>query len=182
MRLMSSLRGGSPKWRAHQTRLRAANRAKFFKERYLALGGRIADEQFFKSGQQDFSDPIQKLKNLSPQPDAVFISGNPEDAVPTVQQLRNAGIQLPILSGDGFDIDLLTLLPKQENGNGVYFATHAYLQSKRPEVVSFVKAYREEYGKAPENSLPSVIIDKCPHSLHFFFILLTTCIFDISLV
>ena len=66
--------------------------AKFFEEHYLTLGGRIADEQFFKSGQQDFSDPIQKLKNLSPQPDAVFISGNPEDAVPTVQQLRNAAL------------------------------------------------------------------------------------------
>ncbi|MCP5451487.1 MAG: ABC transporter substrate-binding protein [Gammaproteobacteria bacterium] len=133
--------------------------AKFFKEHYLALGGRIADEQLFKSGQRDFSDPIQKLKNLSPQPDAVFISGNPEDAVPTVQQLRDAGIKLPILSGDGFDIDLLTLLPKQEDGNGVYFATHAYLQSKRPEVVSFVKAYREEYGKAPENSFAALGYD-----------------------
>ena len=63
------------------------------------------------------------------------------------------------MSGDGFDIDLLTLLPKQEDGNGVYFATHAYLQSKRPEVVSFVKAYREEYGKAPENSFAALGYD-----------------------
>ena len=54
--------------------------AKFFKERYLALGGRIADEQFFKSG-QGFSDPIQKLK-ISPQPDAVFISVIPKTRCP----------------------------------------------------------------------------------------------------
>ncbi len=133
--------------------------ARYFKEHYRALGGKIVHEHFFKSGQKDLSGFIGKLKKLSSQPDAVFISGNPEYAVPTVGQLRNAGIKLPILSGDGFDADLLTLLPKPEDANGAYFATYAYLDSKRPEVVDFVKAYKKGYGADPENSYAGREID-----------------------
>jgi len=133
--------------------------AKFFKERYLGLGGKIVDEQLFKSGQTEFSTAIDRLKKQSPQPDAVFISGNPGDAASTVQQIREAGIELPILSGDGFDADLLTLLARPNDAEGVYFATHAYFASKRPEVADFVRAYQEEYGKAPENSFAALGYD-----------------------
>ncbi|MFC1834801.1 ABC transporter substrate-binding protein, partial [Thermodesulfobacteriota bacterium] len=125
--------------------------AKYFKECYARLGGKIVLEQKFKAGLKDFSAFIESLKKLSPQPDAIFVSGNPEDAPGTVDQLRNAGIKLPILSGDGFDANLLTLLPKPKNAEGVYFASHAYFKSKRPEVVAFVKAYEKAYGKAPQN-------------------------------
>ncbi|MCP5197240.1 MAG: ABC transporter substrate-binding protein [Gammaproteobacteria bacterium] len=133
--------------------------AQFFKEHYLKLGGKIVGEHSFAADQREFSAAVENLKKLSPQPDAVFISGNPEDAAPTVQQLREAGIHLPILSGDGFDADLLTLLPKPADAEGVYFATHAFFASKRPEVVDFVTAYREEYGKAPENSFAALGYD-----------------------
>lgn len=133
--------------------------ARYFKEHFVALGGKIVDEQLFKSGQKDLSAMVRRLKKLSPQPDVVFISGNPEDAVPTIQQIRDSGIKLPILSGDGFDTDLLTVLPKPQEAEGVYFATHAYFESKRPEVVAFVKAYKEAYGKAPENSFAALGFD-----------------------
>ncbi len=133
--------------------------AKFFKEHYIALGGKIIEEQPFKSGQKDFSGSIQSLKKLSPRPDAVFISGNPTDAMSTVSRIRKAGIKLPILSGDGFDANLLTRLPKPEDAEGVYFATHAYFKSKRPEVIAFVKAYKKEYGKPPENSFAALGYD-----------------------
>ncbi|MCP5126628.1 MAG: ABC transporter substrate-binding protein [Gammaproteobacteria bacterium] len=133
--------------------------AKFFKEHYRELGGKIVEEYTFQADQRDFSTAIENLKQLSPQPDVIFISGNPEDAMPTVQQLREARIQLPILSGDGFDIDLLALLAKPENADSVYFTTHAYFESKRPEVADFVKAYREEYGQAPENSFAALGYD-----------------------
>jgi branched-chain amino acid transport system substrate-binding protein len=133
--------------------------AQFFKEHFLKLGGKIVGEYLFAADQREFSNAIENLKKLSPQPDAVFVSGNPEDAAPAVQQLRKAGIQLPILSGDGFDADLLSLLPKPADAEGVYFATHAFFESKRPEVVDFVKAYREEYGKAPENSFAALGYD-----------------------
>lgn len=133
--------------------------ARFFKDRYLAFGGKIVEEKLFKSGRKDFSGLIQSLQKLSPRPDAVFISGNPGDAKPTVEQLRNAGIKLPILSGDGFDTGLLSRLPNPQDADGVYFATHAYLESKRAEVAAFVKAYKKEYGRIPENSYAALGYD-----------------------
>lgn len=133
--------------------------AQFFKKHYLELGGKIVEEYSFQADQKDFSTAIENLKKLSPPPDALFISGNPENAAPTVQPLREAGIQLPILSGDGFDANLLTLVATPEDAEGVYFATHAYFESKRPEVADFVKAYQEEYGKAPENSFAALGYD-----------------------
>ncbi len=75
--------------------------AKFFNSRFLELGGKILEEQRFTTGQKDFSEAVLRLKKLSPQPDAMFISGNPEDAVPTVQSLRSSGIDLPLLSRSG---------------------------------------------------------------------------------
>jgi len=133
--------------------------ATFFKERYLALGGKIVEEKLFKSGRKDFSAFIKSLKKLSPRPDAVFVSGNPGDATPTVEELRNGGIKLPILSGDGFDTGLLSRLPNPQDAEGVYFTTHAYLESKRAEVAAFVKAYKMEYGKTPENSYAALGYD-----------------------
>lgn len=145
-------------WRnesTHFTRLLA----KFFKEHYLSLGGTVLDEQSFQEGRKDFSGLIRNLKKLTPQPEALFISGNPGDAVPTVDQLRKAGIKLPILSGDGFDADLLTRLPEPQEANEVYFATHAYRGSERPEVTAFVQAYEKEYGKPPENAFAALGYD-----------------------
>ncbi len=133
--------------------------ATYFKERCLARGGAIVDEQLFKADRKDFSSFVQHIQKLSPQPEAIFVSGIPEDAVPTVEQLRKAGIMLPVLSGDGFDADLLSLLPDPKDAESVYFASHAYFGSKRPEVIAFVDAYKKEYGKPPENSYAALGFD-----------------------
>ena len=133
--------------------------AAYFKERYLALGGEILKELSFKEGRRDFSALVRAVKNLSPQPDAVFISGNPGDAVPIVSQLRDAGIKLPLLSGDGFDVDLIARLPRPEDASEVYFASHVFFGAKRPETIAFVNAYRREYGTAPESSFAALGYD-----------------------
>ncbi len=133
--------------------------ARYFKERFHHLGGAVDDEERFTTGQDDFTEAIERLKKLAPRPDVVFISGNPQDAVPTVTALRRAGIALPILSGDGFDSNLPDRLPSRRDADGVYFAAHAYYGSERPEVLEFVKAYKKEYGKDPENSYAALGFD-----------------------
>ena len=54
-----------------------------------------------------------------------------------MRQLREAGIHVPILSGDGFDSDLVKRLGKKSLANKVYFSTHAYRFSDTPEVREF---------------------------------------------
>lgn len=133
--------------------------SRFFRMSYLAEGGRILGEHPFKHGQKDFSALVRALQAMKPQPDAIFIAGDPADAVPTVQQLRTAGVKMPILSGDGFDCDLMASLPQPGVCEHIYFTTHAFVGSSRPEVSSFVQAYRKEYGKDPETAFAALGFD-----------------------
>lgn len=124
----------------------------FFKKRVEEKGGTIAAEDSFMMGDTDFSAQIARLRALDPAPDAVFISAIPAEAGLSVKQIREAGIDMPILSGDGFDTQLVSTMPGPDLAHKVWFATHTYLADDRPEVGKFIEEYTTEYGHAPENS------------------------------
>ncbi|WP_029029796.1 ABC transporter substrate-binding protein [Salinarimonas rosea] len=125
---------------------------KFFVERFEERGGEIIAEDFFMMGDTDFSAQIARLDAVDPAPDGVFISAIPSEAGLTVRQIREAGIDMPIVSGDGFDTQLVATVPGPEHANDVFFSTHTYLADDRPEVQAFIDAYTEHFGNAPENS------------------------------
>lgn len=124
----------------------------FFVERFTERGGEIIDEDFFMMGDTDFSAQIARLEDVDPPPEAVFISAIPSEAGLSVRQIREAGISMPIVSGDGFDTQLVATVPGPELANDVFFSTHTYLADDRPEVQAFIDAYTEMYGNPPENS------------------------------
>lgn len=121
--------------------------ARFFKQSYGQAGGRIIQEDFFQTGKKDFSELIARLKELRPQPDLIFVAAGPEDAAQAVQQLRAAGISLPIAGGDSFDSPLML---KAAGAHEVFFSTHFSSQQKQPGVQAFINAYRKEYGVEPD--------------------------------
>jgi len=131
----------------------------FFKDRFLDVGGTISSEDVFLQGRKDFSALIAKLKKLQPPPDAVFVSDVAHDAVAIVSQLRKAGVTIPILSGDGFDVDLAAALPGPELADNIYFSTHFYRGDTRPKAISFTESYRKKYGKDPENAFSALGYD-----------------------
>ena len=133
--------------------------SKFYQQRVKELGGNVVLEDFFMMGDKDFSAQIARLKNASPKADAVFISAIPNEAGLTVKQIREAGLNLPIVSGDGFDTELVTSVPGDKLANDVYFSTHTYREDNRPEVVAFVEAYEKEYGRPPENAFAALGFD-----------------------
>jgi len=133
--------------------------SKFYKQRVQELGANLILEDFFMMGDRDFSAQIARLKNTSPKADAVFISAIPNEAGLTVKQIREAGLDLPIVSGDGFDTELVTTVPGDKLANDVYFSTHTYREDNRPEVVAFVEAYEKEYGRPPENAFAALGFD-----------------------
>jgi branched-chain amino acid transport system substrate-binding protein len=103
-------------------------------------------------GDTDFSAQIARLQSIDPAPDAVFVSAIPNEAGITVKQIRETGLELPIVSGDGFDTELVVQTPGPELADDVYFSTHTYRADDRPEVTAFVEAYTKEYGHEPENA------------------------------
>jgi branched-chain amino acid transport system substrate-binding protein len=124
----------------------------FFVERFTERGGEIIDEDFFMMGDTDFSAQIARLEAVDPPPDAVFISAIPSEAGLTVRQIREAGITMPIVSGDGFDTQLVATVPGPELANDVFFSSHTYLADDRPEVQAFIDDYTAKFGHPPENS------------------------------
>jgi branched-chain amino acid transport system substrate-binding protein len=134
---------------------------KFFKQRWTQLGGQVALEDIYRSGDTDYSAQITRLRARRPQPDALFVSAIPNEAGLIVKQLREAGINAAVLSGDGFDTPLVVTVPGPNLADNVYFSTHAYVQpdSPKPAVKKFVEAYRKEYGRLPENAFAALGYD-----------------------
>lgn len=126
--------------------------SKFFKERFQDRGGKVVGEDSFMMGDTDFSAQIARLASLDPKPDAVFVSAIPSEAGLSVKQIREQGIDMPIVSGDGFDTELVSTVPGPDLADKVYFSTHTYRADDRPEVAKFIEDYKAEYGKEPENA------------------------------
>lgn len=124
----------------------------FFTERFEERGGEIVGIDQFMMGDTDFSAQIARLAAIDPAPDAVFVSAIPSEAGLSVKQIREQGITMPIVSGDGFDTDLVATVPGPEMADDVYFSTHTYRADDREEVLTFIADYQEEYGIEPENA------------------------------
>lgn len=134
--------------------------ANFFIEKFKELAGMnaILLEDSYHTGDRDFSAQIGRLKAIRPQPDLLMISALPSDCGAIAKQVRDAGIEKPIVSGDGFDTPLLVKLAGRGSRN-VFFATHVSLENKSPVVQDFKKAYKEEYGHFPENAFATLGYD-----------------------
>ncbi len=134
--------------------------ANFFMEKFKALAGvnAILLEDSYHSGDRDFSVQLGRLKALGRQPELLMISALPSDCGTIVRQVREAGIEKPIVSGDGFDTPLLVKVAGGGSGN-VFFATHVSFENKAPVVRDFKKAYKGEYGHFPENAFAALGYD-----------------------
>lgn len=134
--------------------------SKYFKEHFKANGGKIAlEDEYDGSTDVDFSAQITRLKNLNPKPDVLMVSALPDKAGIVVKQIRDMGIDIPIVSGDGFDTPQLVEMGGVPQTNGVYFATHVSLESNEEIVKNFVEAYKKETGNAPENAFAALGYD-----------------------
>ena len=80
---------------------------KYFKERFVEMGGKVVLEDTYQGGDKDFSAQITKLKGQKVQPDLLYIASGPDDVGTIMKQFRDAGVKKPIMGGDGYDTPLL---------------------------------------------------------------------------
>jgi branched-chain amino acid transport system substrate-binding protein len=125
--------------------------AQYFKDRFAMddIGGQVVKELSYQIGDTDFSGQITEFQGLNPQPDVYFISSNPAEIGTIIKQFREAGIETPILGGDGYDTPQLIELAG-ENARNVFFTTHQGIYGDAPESKAFSEAFETEYGKAPD--------------------------------
>ena len=135
--------------------------AKYWQERFEELGGKVVLDDTYTQGDTDFSAQITRLKALSPQPDCMYVAAlQASDAGAIAKQLRDAGITLPMVGGDGYDGPELVGVGGKGAEN-VYFTTHAFISADKgsDKMKAFIAAYNKEYSTNPESAFAALGYD-----------------------
>ena len=122
-----------------------------FEESFETLGGSVVLTQS-DSGPAGFSTFIEKLKAVSPPAQAVYVASMPDSGPDLIASARSAGIDIPLLSGDGWDADTIVAKSKEASLDGIYFTTHAFLGVDTVGMKDFASAYTARFGSAPPNA------------------------------
>jgi branched-chain amino acid transport system substrate-binding protein len=133
---------------------------KYFKERFVELGGTVILEDNYQTGDKDFSAQITKLKGQKAKADLLYIASGPDDVGTIVKQFRDAGVKTPIMGGDGYDTPLLIQVAGAGAEN-VYFTTHSLMDPNlgTDAVKKFISGYQAEYKTPPENAFAGLGYD-----------------------
>ena len=127
----------------------------YFKKAVADKGGTIvAEESYAEKQDKDFKGQLTKIKAANPE--AVYVPGYYTEAGLIALQARELGLNVPLLGGDGWD-STVTVQTGGKAVEGCYFTNHISLDSDRPEVQSFVKAYHAKYGDAQQPDAMTVL-------------------------
>jgi branched-chain amino acid transport system substrate-binding protein len=117
----------------------------FFMREFKRLGGQIVSMTHIQTGDQDFSAQIAAIK--AKKPDLIYAPNYYAEDALLARQLKNLGVRVPILTGDGAQVpELITLGGPAVNGT--YFTAHFHRdQAATPLAQDFRKAYEENHNK-----------------------------------
>jgi branched-chain amino acid transport system substrate-binding protein len=117
----------------------------YFMREFKHLGGKIVSMTHIQTGDQDFSAQIAAIK--AQHPDLIYAPNYYAEDALLAQQLKNLGVQIPILTGDGAQVpELITLGGPAVNG--MYFTAHFHRdQAATPLARDFRKAYEDQHKK-----------------------------------
>lgn len=76
---------------------------KYFAESFAALGGTAVGSDTFLNADTSIAAQISKIRSVESELDFIFLASYLPGGASAVKQIRDAGIELPIVSGAGFD-------------------------------------------------------------------------------
>jgi branched-chain amino acid transport system substrate-binding protein len=119
----------------------------YFRARFEELGGEVVGVASYPTTAKQEAALAEVAAA-----DLVFLSAEePAEAAAGVIGLRAAGIEVPVLGGDGFDAG--SEWAKHPQVGDVYFTTHAYLSPDHPDLL--VRAFDQAYRRAFDGQAPS---------------------------
>src|SRR5215467_8569932 len=117
------------------------------------------DRRNFAAGATDFGEWITAFKKAEPEPQAIYGASMPRSAVSLIEQVRDAGIHVPLLSGDGWDDQAIVEASKRNGVENIYFTTHLFLGVDTPGMKEFIEAYKQKFGSPPPNAFAPLGFD-----------------------
>jgi len=130
----------------------------YFDEFFSKLGGTV-EKLIYTDGTTDFRNLIAAFESADPKPGAIYAASMPRSAVTLIEQVRSAGIELPLLSADGWaDKDIIDA-SERHGIKGIYFTTHRFLGVETAGMKAFVDAYGQKFGAAPPNAFAPLGFD-----------------------
>lgn len=129
-----------------------------FRDFFTKLGGTVVDEEFYNTGDTQFSGQLTNLKAKGP--DVIFMSGYFNETGPLARQAREQGIgkEVPLLGGDGWDSREI-LNTGGDAIVGSFFCNHYNNQESRPEVQDFLAKWKAKYGSTPGTTMGALGYD-----------------------
>lgn len=110
-------------------------------------GGEVAIEVTYKAEDKDFRTQLSQIRQSGA--DGLYLPIYVQEAVLTLQQAQEVGLDLPIIGGLDFAPPFTSLLPDPELADGIYVANN-YSESE-PQLVDVREAYVEMFGEEPIN-------------------------------
>lgn len=123
-----------------------------FEEAWTKLGGKIAGKDIYKNEDASVASQITRLKS-TPNVDFIFQCSYNPGAAQVLRQLRNSGVDLPVLASESQDGDYwLNAVPDLSE---FYYQTYGSIfgDDPRPEINELVKRYTEKTGEPPAQAL-----------------------------
>jgi len=122
--------------------------AKFFKDAFTKLGGKIVAETFCVTEDKDFSAQLSTIKPTNP--DVIYAPNYYSPVALFTKQARELGLKAPVLSGDGAQADELIQIGGKEV-EGVAFTGHFNAKAATtPLAKDFIARFDKKYpGKEP---------------------------------
>lgn len=127
-----------------------------FQQRWTGLAGAssILGTDTFQNGDPTIDAQITRIKSLSTKPDFIFLSTYLPGGVSAIRQIRAAGINTPIMTGQAMDDrSWLSAVPNLSDFYAVDYGSF-YGDDSRPEVNSFFASFQQQTGNAAPNAYP----------------------------
>ncbi len=113
--------------------------ATYFKQAFIAGGGKIVGDESYTGKDTDFSAIIAKIS--AAQPDIVYLPDYYNVVNLVTAQAKQAGIKATFMGGDGWDSSSLDT----KSADGGYYTNHYSPDDPSPAVQNFLKAYGAKY-------------------------------------
>ena len=121
--------------------------AEVFRDAFRKLGGKVAAFESYGKDDVDFSALLTKVKASNA--DVLFLPDYYNKVGLIAKQVQEKGLKVRLVGPDGWDSpDLVKIAGTAIEGG--YFSNHYSPDDRRPEVVAWVKKYREKHGQVPD--------------------------------